>query len=165
MCPMDATADALRRLGELVTARRTKLRLSVRAAGRLAGSTNTTWQRVEDGKSVRDLTYAAVEYVLRWDAGSCKAVLAGGEPTVIDDNPPQEAPRQDAEADEQPELIANGDGYEEWKPAVATDLRDAVRDAVMVVLPDTPGRDIQAMEEAVEEHLRRRIAMRRGDAT
>lgn len=155
MWHMRATPDALQHLGVLVTDRRTELGLQVKPAARLAGIAYDTWKKVEDDQPVRDTTYAAIERVLRWKNGSCRNVLNGGEPIPLpdDDSTP--------EAATEPRLVENGDDFDVWAPVVASDLRDSVRGAMMAVMPGTTGAEIQAIEEVIEQELRRRAQQRR----
>lgn len=154
MWPMEASPNALARLGALVASRRAELRLPRRPAARLAGISNTTWTKVEAGEPVRDVTYAGVETALQWRHGSCNDVLAGGDPTPL-------AAAQEQPAAE-PRLIGKEEGLELWAPGIAEDMREAVRDAVMVTIPGATGAEIQEIERRVEEELRRRINRRHG---
>lgn len=154
MWPMEASPNALARLGSLVASRRAELRLPMKPAARLAGISNTTWKKVEVGEPVRDVTYAGVETALQWRHGSCNDVLAGGDPTPL--------PPASEEPAAEPRLIDREEGLELWAPGVAEDLRDAVRGAVMVTLPGVTGAQVQEIERVLEEELRRRIARRRG---
>lgn len=42
-----------------------------------------TLSNLERGKAVNDNTLAIVERFLKWTPGSCRAVLRGGEPTIL----------------------------------------------------------------------------------
>ena len=68
-------------LAKAVKAQRLALFPSRLAAANAAGISKDTWARVEDGLTVRDGTYAKMEPVLQWAAGSCEAVLRGENPT------------------------------------------------------------------------------------
>ena len=152
MSPMTDTADARERLGTLVARRRAELRLMVKPAARAAGINNATWKKVEDGLPVRDVTYAAVESALRWELGSCQAVLKGGDPRPVDDTPPEEPA---------PELVEHTADFDIWEPAVRNDdLRDAVRGAALATLPGVTGAQVQEFERRLEEELARRLARR-----
>ena len=70
------------RLGWLVAERRKALGLSKDAAARAADISRLTWRKVEDGGTVRDTIYAAVERALGWVPGDAEAALAGGTPRV-----------------------------------------------------------------------------------
>lgn len=84
------TTDAGRAwLGEKVVEHRRKLRLSKEEAARRAGVNVKTWTSVEDGKAVRDVTYAGVEDALEWQRGSVADVLDGNDPTVIERAEPE----------------------------------------------------------------------------
>lgn len=66
-----------RRLGETVRMLRRRQRLTVEAAAARAGMSSTTWQRVEDGLTVRSLTYRGAEEVLGLEGGVLDELLAG----------------------------------------------------------------------------------------
>jgi transcriptional regulator with XRE-family HTH domain len=72
-------------LGERVKRRRLALSLSIDQAAEMGDRMSaTTWTRVEQGKPVRELSYAAVDRVLRWQTGSCVGFLEdGAEPTEL----------------------------------------------------------------------------------
>lgn len=156
MWHMRATPEALKRLGELVASRRVELRLERRPAARAAGISNTTWMQVEDGNGARDVTYAAIESVLRWEPGSCKAVLDGGKPKII----PEAAPAG-ADGPERDPLVAEGK-FVVWEHVPADDLRDAVRGATIATLPGVTATEIQEIERRLEEELRKRVLRRQG---
>lgn len=85
-------AEQRLRLGELVAARREQLGLSVPKAADAAGIYRDTWRDLEAGHRVmRSYNRTAVEQVLRWEQGSVKAVLAGGEPTLAEADTPEPA--------------------------------------------------------------------------
>ncbi|MFC7720996.1 helix-turn-helix domain-containing protein [Nonomuraea recticatena] len=93
-------------LAKATRERRLTLGLSINAAAKAAHMSPITWSRVEAGKHVRELTYAAVERVLGWNSDSAAAVLAGGQPTLAstegpvreqsdgDERAPEPSPRQ-----------------------------------------------------------------------
>lgn len=56
---------------------RRRQRLTVEAAAARAGMSSTTWQRVEDGLTVRSLTYRGAEEVLGLEGGVLDELLAG----------------------------------------------------------------------------------------
>lgn len=78
-----ATRD-LARLGARVKAHRLQLYSSRKAAADAGGITKDTWQRVEEGRAAREVSYVGVERALHWAAGSCIAVAEGGEPVLVD---------------------------------------------------------------------------------
>lgn len=63
--------ERLNELGELVKDRREALGLTIDQASELAPMSPVTWSRVEAGRSVRGLTYGAVDDVLGWAENSC----------------------------------------------------------------------------------------------
>jgi hypothetical protein len=78
-----ATRD-LDRLAARVKAHRLQAYPSRKAAADAAGITKDTWQRVEEGKAVREVSYVGVERALGWGVGSCIAIAGGGEPALVD---------------------------------------------------------------------------------
>lgn len=150
---MAATAEAYARLGTYMARRRTFLRLNQNQAALAAGLSSKTWRSAERGNAVRDTTYPGIEDALGWEYGSCLAVLNGGEP--------KEAAPETRQSEREP--LASGEDFEAWEHIVATDLRDAVRDAVLITLPGATAAEINELEQRVEERLRRRLALRRRD--
>src|SRR5580658_9855722 len=72
------------RLGDYVVARRTALGMRDRRAFAAAtGVTDRTLGKLENGKRVSASTLGAVENQLGWAPGSCRLILAGGEPTAV----------------------------------------------------------------------------------
>lgn len=78
-----STDDDLPRLARAVKQRRLALGLARLKAAREASISKDTWKRVEEGKPVREMTYAAIDPVLGWAVGSCDSIRAGGSPTVV----------------------------------------------------------------------------------
>jgi transcriptional regulator with XRE-family HTH domain len=77
-------ADDWERLGDYVVARRTALGMKDRRAFSAAtGITDRTLGKLENGKRVSASTLGAVENHLGWSPGSCRRILAGGEPSVV----------------------------------------------------------------------------------
>jgi transcriptional regulator with XRE-family HTH domain len=78
-------ADAnLQRLGDYVVARRAALGMRDRRAFAAAtGITDRTLGKLENGKKVSASTLGAVENQLGWAPGSCRRILAGGEPAAV----------------------------------------------------------------------------------
>ena len=71
------------RLGDYVVARRTALGMRDRRAFAAAtGVTDRTLGKLENGKRVSASTLGTVENHLGWAPGSCRRLLAGGEPNV-----------------------------------------------------------------------------------
>jgi len=77
-------ADDWERLGDYVVARRTALGMRDRRAFSAAtGITDRTLGKLENGRRVSASTLGAVENHLGWSPGSCRRILAGGEPSVV----------------------------------------------------------------------------------
>lgn len=83
---MSAEPD-LQRLAGAVRTRRQQLYSSRQSAADEAGMSKDTWKRVEDGLPVREMTYVGMEPALRWAQGSCRRILAGGEPVTVESVP------------------------------------------------------------------------------
>jgi hypothetical protein len=96
MAPSD-----LPRLATLVKQRRLGLRLARKAAADAAGVSKDTWRRVEEGEPVREMSYAKIEPILKWTPGSCLAILAGGEPELL--NEPSAGPEVQTQPDAGPQ--------------------------------------------------------------
>ncbi len=72
-----------RRLADYVVARRVELGMRDRRAfAEATGVTERTLGKLENGQSVSPSTLGMVENRLGWAPGSCRRVLAGGEPTA-----------------------------------------------------------------------------------
>jgi hypothetical protein len=72
------------RLGDYVVARRTALGLRDRRAFAAAtGVTDRTLGKLENGRRVSASTLGVVENHLGWAPGSCRRILAGGEPVMV----------------------------------------------------------------------------------
>jgi hypothetical protein len=78
-------ADAnWQRLGDYVVAGRAALGMRDRRAFAAAtGVTDRTLGKLENGKKVSASTLGAVENELGWAPGSCRRILAGGEPAAV----------------------------------------------------------------------------------
>lgn len=79
------------RLGARVKAHRLQLYASRDAAASAAGISKDTWQRVEEGRPVRESTYVKVDKALGWAPGSCTLVGEGGEPVLAGESSPPRA--------------------------------------------------------------------------
>jgi transcriptional regulator with XRE-family HTH domain len=70
-----------KRLGDYVIARRIALGMrDRRALAAVTGVTDRTLGKVETGRRVSASTLGALENQLGWAPGSCREILAGGEP-------------------------------------------------------------------------------------
>jgi hypothetical protein len=132
-----ATPNAARtRLARLVIQRRVELGWHKADAASKADLTITTYMRVENGLSVRDVTYAKVERALGWAPGACNAVLEGAEVAQV---------AGDIVEGVRIAPTSSGDG-----------ARRAVHDAVMATMPDVPAGQMDKLSEAVLLELRKR---------
>lgn len=138
-----ATRD-LGRLAKYVKAHRMEAFSSRAKAAAAAGISKDTWQRVEEGKEVRESTYAKVDRVLGWAVSSCIAVADGGEPVLVDE-----------QAGSGPALLSG--------KVAAGDVRRAAFEAAMAKLPGAQIGDIQAFSDELVEVLRRAGAVKDGD--
>jgi transcriptional regulator with XRE-family HTH domain len=74
-------AEDWERLGDYMVARRIALGMrDRRALAAVTGVTDRTLGKLENGRRVSASTLGAVENHLGWAPGSCRRVLAGGEP-------------------------------------------------------------------------------------
>ena len=72
-----------RRLADYIVARRTALGIrDRRALAAVTGVTDRTLGKVETGRRVSASTLGTLENHLGWAPGSCRRILAGGEPLV-----------------------------------------------------------------------------------
>ncbi len=72
-----------KRLSDYVVARRIALGMrDRRALAAATGVTDRTLGKIENGKRVSASTLGAVENHLGWAPGSCRRILAGGEPSI-----------------------------------------------------------------------------------
>jgi hypothetical protein len=72
-----------RRLADYVVARRVELGMRDRRALAVAtGVTDRTLGKLENGHRVSPSTLAVIENQLGWSPGSCRRILAGGEPSA-----------------------------------------------------------------------------------
>ncbi|MET9467385.1 hypothetical protein ABZY44_21780 [Streptomyces sp. NPDC006544] len=130
----------LDRLAKAVKARRLELYPSRLAAAAAAGISKDTWQRVEDGKPVRDGTYAKMESILRWAAGSSESITAGESPVEVLSGPAAD----DTSISRVPT---------EW---LEGEFREAVQSAAIATTSNLTVREIRELNEEVMNELRRR---------
>ncbi|WP_043493793.1 hypothetical protein [Streptomyces viridosporus] len=74
----------LGRLATLVKERRLELGLGVEPAAKLTGMSKDTWKKVEAAQTVRATSYTNIERALQWAPGSCRRILAGGDPVATE---------------------------------------------------------------------------------
>jgi hypothetical protein len=76
------------RLADYVVARRVELGMrDRRALAEATGVTERTLGKLENGQRISPSTLAMVENRLGWAPGSCRRILAGGEPSVRSADP------------------------------------------------------------------------------
>ena len=134
------TTPTLGRLGQLVQARRTELKLGVEPAAKLAGISKDTWKRVEAGLKVWDRSFAGIETALQWASGSCRLVLEGGDPVI--NVPAEESP--DTKIAQVP------------KSELERLVGDAIQSAAIKTKGSLTGDEILELNERVLKELRER---------
>jgi transcriptional regulator with XRE-family HTH domain len=76
------SGDDWRRLADYVIARRMQLGMrDRRALAAVTGVTDRTLGKLENGQRVSASTLGVIENQLGWAPGSCRKILAGGEPS------------------------------------------------------------------------------------
>jgi hypothetical protein len=81
---VDMAGEDWKRLSDYVVARRIALGMrDRRALAAATGVTDRTLGKIENGKRVSASTLGAVENHLGWAPGSCRRILAGGEPSIL----------------------------------------------------------------------------------
>ncbi len=116
--PYEPTDEDLRRLGRIIEDRLEELLITHKEAMQRADLSPATWNKIVKGTGGprRNNTYARVDRALGWTRGSCKAVLAGGKPTTI----------QDAAGDER-ESVADGADQRAREAAFRSIMEEALR--------------------------------------
>jgi Helix-turn-helix len=77
------SGDDWRRLADYVIARRVQLGMrDRRALSAVTGVTDRTLGKLENGQRVSASTLGVIENQLGWAPGSCRKILAGGEPSL-----------------------------------------------------------------------------------
>lgn len=78
-------SDEQRRLGELVAARRLALGLSYTEVHNQGGPSDTRTRAIENGTgpALRSSTLDKLDVALRWEPGSARAILRGGDPVPV----------------------------------------------------------------------------------
>lgn len=127
----------LDRLGQHVKRRRLELHLARDKAARSVDMSKDTWKKVENGESVRALSYSRIEQALQWAPGTCDAILAGGEPITI-------------------ERTAGGVLSHVPNGALEDEVRQAVTNATIATTTTLTAGEIRELNERVVEELRKR---------
>jgi hypothetical protein len=77
-------AEDWKRLADYVVARRVELGMrDRRALAAATGVTDRTLGKLENGHRVSASTLGVIENQLGWAPGSCRRILAGGEPAIV----------------------------------------------------------------------------------
>lgn len=136
MAPSDLDRE---RLASAARARRKNLGLGLTDVTAKAGGTSKkTWTRVEKGMPVRDISYVAIDGLLRWAPGSCLAILDGGDPVPVD---PSQAER--------------GTVLSELSPAMHdAEARKVIQLAIVATTDGLPSDQIRALSERAVSDLR-----------
>lgn len=137
---MSAPCD-LDRLAKAVKARRIELYPSRLAAANAAGVSKDTWQRVEEGLSVRDVSYAKMDPALGWVTGSCTNIAEGGEPILATYHE-----------------TSGGTFMQSHLPPslLPEDVRESVTSAAMATAANLTVREVHELSDRVVEELRKR---------
>lgn len=133
------TPRDLDRLAKAVKPRRLQLHPSRLAAAKAAGVSKDTWQRVEEGDPVREVSYAKVDQALGWAVGSCTSIAEGGEPVAV----------EHLGADDGTMISAIPASWLE------KELPGVIESSAMETTPGLTVREIHALSDQVMEKLRR----------
>lgn len=141
MCVMAPPYDesALQRLATLVIQRRSSLGMNKIDVARAAQIQINTYSKVEEGKSVRAVTYGKIEPVIGWARGSCLDILRGAAgATLVEPGPAGIAVSPVREGD------------------LAADVAAAVQDAAVSVSDTLTAAEIRELKRRVVEELEKR---------
>lgn len=127
------------RLADIVHKRRLELGMPIAAIAEKAGVSKDTYRKIEEGGSVRDVTYAKIEPALRWAAGSCWEILAGATAPIAVARPEH-------------------DDTVEYRPPGASeeDVLHAVTAAAIAVADNLTAKQINDLSRHVLKELQRR---------
>lgn len=128
-----ATRDLqrLQRLGARVKSHRLQQYASRDAAAAAAEISKDTWQRVEEGRPVRESSYAKIDGALGWAVGSCLVIADGGEPILAGEDADPAASRPTEE-----------------------EVRKLAFEAATATMPAAPVGEIQAFVDRLVKDLR-----------
>lgn len=141
MCVMAPPHDesALQRLATLVIHRRSSLGMNKIDVARAAQIQINTYSKVEEGKSVRPVTYGKIEPVIGWARGSCLEILRGAAGATLMNPSPGGAAVSP---------IQEGD--------LAEDVAAAVQDAAVSVSDTLTAAEIRELKRRVVDELVKR---------
>ncbi|MFJ5724714.1 hypothetical protein [Streptomyces sp. NPDC093149] len=144
--PSPADETALQTLADAVRQRRVQLDLKKIDVANDAEIAINTYMKIENGQSVRDVTYGKIESALGWAPGSCQEVLCGGQPTI--------AERLTDEAVVSPLTSAQ----------LEADVEQAVVNAAIAVTDNLSASEIRKLKHAVIEELRQAGHLPKGNS-
>jgi transcriptional regulator with XRE-family HTH domain len=131
--------SALQRLATLVIQRRSSLGMNKIDVARAAQIQINTYSKVEEGKSVRPVTYGKIEPVIGWARGSCLEILRGAAgATLVERGPAGIAVSPVREGD------------------LAADVAAAVQEAAVSVSDTLTSAEIRELKRRVVEELEKR---------
>lgn len=136
-----STPRDLERLAKAVKARRLEVHPSRLAAAKAAGVSKDTWQRVEEGRDVRDVSYTKMDSALGWASGSCIAIAEGGDPVLV----------HHVGAGESSAMVSHLPAA--W---LEEELQEVIQSSAMATTPNLTVREIRDLNAKVVEELRRR---------
>lgn len=143
------------RLAAAIKDRREVLGLTQKGLADRIDVSDTTIRNLEGGRTFSRLppSIRPLEMALGWQAGSARAVLDGGEPTILAEV--RSAPAEPADVDEGRFVREQMGNYDL--------IRDLLRGIVGAVAPDTPySKFLEAEEKAIEIAERHGFIVRSG---
>jgi hypothetical protein len=130
----------LARLAKLARARRIEQHIALTdATAKAGGISKKPWQRVEAGEPIREANYTKIDALINWAPGSCKRVLAGGDPVPVT---PADADPEAVKAIVRPEMVD-------------AKAREVLQLAAIATLKGATAEEIVAFSERAAEDLRK----------
>lgn len=131
----DRESQALKRLAGLAVQRRADLDMTKMDAAHKAEVSINTYMKLEDGRPLRETTYAKIENAFGWAPSSCRAVLDGASEAIV---------------------VERGPGGTVIARIPEEDLGQAVTSAIVAVSDSLTAPEIRDMSRRVVEELKRR---------
>ncbi|KOX32853.1 hypothetical protein ADL07_11930 [Streptomyces sp. NRRL F-4707] len=128
--------DALQRLASLIIKRRSELDLNKADVARRAGLQVNTYSKAEAGLPVRETTYAKIEPILEWAAGSCLDILSGAAAATLVEPATPAAVFSPVRAED-----------------LAEDVGDVVQDAAVAISNTMTAAEIRELKRQVVEKV------------
>jgi hypothetical protein len=130
-----------RRLGSLVTQRRTMLAITdKRVAARRCSMSVTTYTKIENGDTVNPMSYTKLESGFGLRDGACRAVLDGADSLALEEGG---------------ELFVGGRSVRVDPEQLGPALRQAITKWTRLVRPDITLGEDQTLSDGVLEELKR----------